>query len=84
MRYNSTKEFYKHIGIKSGSTLFIITKALYAEDHKGNKTEMAYFFNDLDAQERKKMTMSMKDFDRAVLRNPIMVQQIQKLYSTDE
>jgi D-alanyl-D-alanine carboxypeptidase len=84
MRYNSTKEFYKHIGIKSGSTLFIITKALYAEDHKGNKTEMAYFFNDLDAQERKKMTMFMKDFDRAVLRNPIMVQQIQKLYSTDE
>lgn len=84
MRYNSTKEFYQHIGIKSGSTTLIITKALYAEDLKGDKTEMAYFFKDLDAQERKKMIMSTKDFDRAVLRNPIIVQQIQKLYSTYE
>ncbi|QJP35299.1 serine hydrolase [Nonlabens sp. Ci31] len=84
MRYNSTKEFYQHIGIKGGSTLFIMTKALYAEDHKGNKTEMAYFFNGLEAQERKKMTMSINDFDRTVLRNPMMVQKIKKLFSTYE
>jgi D-alanyl-D-alanine carboxypeptidase len=84
IQYSSTNEFYEHIGSKGGSTLFIMTKALYAKDLKGNKTEMAYFFNDLNAQERKKMTMSIKDFDRAVLRNPKMIQKIQKLYSTYE
>jgi len=80
----SIREFYHHIGIKTGATPLVITKALYAKDRKGNTTEMAYFFNDLDAQEIKKMDLSVKDFDRAVLRNTLMVQKIQKLYSSYE
>ncbi len=80
MKYNSVKEFYEHLGSKGGSTLFIMTKALYAKDKKGNRTEIVYFFNNLEPQERKKMTMSMNDFERAVLRNPKMAERVHQIY----
>lgn len=81
MVYNSTKEYYEHLGSKGGSTLFVMNMSLYATDKKGNTTEMVYFFNDLNAQERKKLTMSMGDFDRSVLRNPQMVKTINTHYT---
>lgn len=80
MKYNSVKEFYEHLGSKGGSALFIMTKALYAKDQKGNRTEIVYFFNNLAPQERKKMTMSMSDFERSVLRDPKMAQRIHQIY----
>ncbi|AGC78502.1 D-alanyl-D-alanine carboxypeptidase [Nonlabens dokdonensis DSW-6] len=80
MHYKSVKEFYQHLGSKGGSTLFIMAQALYAQDQKGNRTEMVYFFNNLEPQERKKMTMSMSDFERAVLRDPKMAQKVHEIY----
>ena len=41
------EEKIEHIGMKGGSTAFVLTKALYSTDNKGNKTELAYFFNNL-------------------------------------
>jgi D-alanyl-D-alanine carboxypeptidase len=83
MKYNSVNEFYQHLGSKGGSTLFIMAQALYAKDQKGNRTEIVYFFNDLAPQERKKMTMTMSDFERSILRDPKMAKRIHQIYLDD-
>lgn len=80
MPYKSVNQFYEHLGSKSGSTLYIMAQALYAKDKKGNRTEMVYFFNDLEPQERKKMTMTLNDFKRAILRDSTMAQRIHHIY----
>ncbi|MEZ0484703.1 serine hydrolase [Fibrella aquatica] len=41
------KEVYKHIGMKGGSTAFVLTNAFYAETIKGNRVAAAVFFNNL-------------------------------------
>ena len=36
----ANREWLEHSGMKGGSTAFVLTKALYATDKKGNKTEL--------------------------------------------
>lgn len=59
-----------HIGMKEGTTISILTKALYSTDKENNKTEIAYFFNDLTLLESIKLQKSIKKFDLALLTNP--------------
>jgi len=65
----TNKEWLEHSGMKGGSTAFVLTKALYATDKKGNKTEMAYFLNDLTFIKMLRLQMSMNDFELNVLTN---------------
>jgi D-alanyl-D-alanine carboxypeptidase len=44
-----------HAGMKGGSTIFVLTKALYATLKDGTKIEMAYFFNDLAGEENARL-----------------------------
>jgi D-alanyl-D-alanine carboxypeptidase len=55
--------------MKGGSTAFVLTKALYATDKKGNRTEMAYFLNDLSLLENIRLQMSMNEFELKILAN---------------
>lgn len=41
------KGVYKHLGMKGGSTAFVLTNAFYAETQKGNHIAAAVFFNNL-------------------------------------
>lgn len=59
----------KHTGSKGGSTEFVLTKALYATDINENKTEVAYFFNDLGSLENTRLQMSMNEFELKILNN---------------
>lgn len=65
----ANKKWLEHSGMKGGSTSFVLTKALYATDKKGNKTEMAYFFNDLGILENTRLQMSMNEFELKMLTN---------------
>lgn len=63
------REWLEHCGVKGGSTAFVLTKALYATDKNGNKTEMAYFLNNLSLLEVTKLQLSMNEFELAILTN---------------
>ncbi|PIO47868.1 MAG: hypothetical protein CMR00_07690 [[Chlorobium] sp. 445] len=55
--------------MKGGSTPFVLTKALYATDKKGNKTELAYFLNDLNMIEMVNLLVSANEFELKILTN---------------
>ncbi len=63
------KKRFEHAGMKGGSTPFVSTKALYATDKNGNRTELAYFFNDLGLLESIKMRASKNKFELEILTN---------------
>mgnify|MGYP001100205832 CR=1 FL=1 len=63
----ANRAWLEHSGMKGGSTAFVLTKALYATDIKGNKTELAYFMNDLGFLENTRLQMSMNEFELKVL-----------------
>ncbi|MGV8814795.1 MAG: serine hydrolase [Gelidibacter sp.] len=63
------KTWLEHSGMKGGSTAFILSKSLYATDKKGNKTEMAYFLNNLSVLQIARLQLSMNEFNLKVLTN---------------
>lgn len=69
MQNPANKELFVHAGMKGGSTMFVLTKALYATLKNGTRVEMAYFFNDLSSAEVYKLQKWMNDFEYNVLMN---------------
>jgi len=67
MENPANQKWLAHSGMKGGSTAFVLTKALYATDKKGNKTELAYFFNDLGILENQMLQLSMNTFELKIL-----------------
>ena len=67
METPANKTWLKHAGMKGGSTIFVLTKALYATLTDGTKVEMAYFFNDLNGAENYKLQGWMNEFEQKVL-----------------
>ncbi|HVZ95646.1 MAG TPA: serine hydrolase [Chitinophagaceae bacterium] len=65
-----------HAGMKGGSTIFVLTKALYATLKDGTRIEMAYFFNDLTGDENAKLQHWMNDFELKVLSDEAFRKQI--------
>ncbi|KZD44235.1 hypothetical protein B4083_0731 [Bacillus cereus] len=53
-------EKVNHLGMKGGSTNWILTDARYVEDKEGNKIEIVVMFNDLDEDNHK---MIMENYD---------------------
>jgi D-alanyl-D-alanine carboxypeptidase len=58
-----------HAGEKGGSTMFVLTKAVYATLKDGTRIEMAYFFNDLSQEENLRLQKWMNDFELKILRD---------------
>jgi D-alanyl-D-alanine carboxypeptidase len=69
MENPANQKWLKHSGMKGGSTAFVLTKAIYATDKKGNKTELAYFFDDLGILENTRLQGSMNEFELKILTN---------------
>ncbi len=74
----ANREWLEHSGMKGGSTAFVLTKTLYATDKNGNKTEMAYFLNDLSIIESTSLKMSMNEFELNVLKNKGFREKVKK------
>ena len=69
MQSPANKAIFIHAGMKGGSTMFVLTKALYATLKNGTRIEMAYFFNDLNSAEVYKLQKWMNEFELNVLTN---------------
>ncbi len=67
MRSPANQQWLKHAGMKGGSTAFVLTKASYATDKKGNKTEIAYFLFDLEINENFMLQQQMNGFELKIL-----------------
>ena len=44
----SNHTYYAHVGAKGGSTMFVLTNAMYVEDLKGNQFELVYLMDNLN------------------------------------
>lgn len=73
------KNIFEHIGIKGGSTVFVLTKALYARDKSGNKTELVYFFNNLTEKENIELQTSMNEFELSILTDESFIKKIENV-----
>lgn len=69
MKNPSNREWLRHAGQKGGSTAFVFTISMYATDKEGNRTEMAFFANDLSNAEFKVLSRNMNSFQLEFLTN---------------
>ncbi len=67
MEIPANQEWLEYSGMKGGSTAFVLTKALYVTDTDGNKTELAYFLDDLTLIESIRLQGSLNAFELAIL-----------------
>lgn len=67
MENPQNQAWLKHAGQKGGSTAFVLTMAMYAEDQDGNKTELACFVNELGFLKHLQLTNKMNSFQLALL-----------------
>ena len=59
------RDVYRHLGMKGGSTAFVLTNAFYAETNRGDRIAAAVFFNDLTPAE---METLRAQFNNVILR----------------
>lgn len=81
MENPANRQWLTHAGTKGGSTIWVLTKALYASTKTGNKIEMAYFFNDLAAEENMQLQRWMNVFELEVLSNADFRQKIKTVFN---
>ncbi|MBC8155595.1 MAG: serine hydrolase [Bacteroidetes bacterium] len=56
------RTLYEHLGMKGGSTAFVLTSALYATTKDGNRSELAFFFDDLTSAESEMLKKNANTF----------------------
>jgi D-alanyl-D-alanine carboxypeptidase len=61
--------YLAHSVKKGGSTRYILTDALYAEDLEGTQIAAAIFFYPLDLLESRKLTSSLNLFEKNLLKD---------------
>lgn len=69
MSIPGNSNWLERLGMKGGSTAFVLTKMVYATDKEGNRIELAYFFDDLKFTQNMVLQQKMNDFELAVLRD---------------
>lgn len=72
------REQFEHLGMKGGSTAFVLTNTLYATSSNG-KNEIAYFFNDLTDDEASKLQWSTIVFNGKCLKSTTCDEVAEKL-----
>nr|WP_232726144.1 serine hydrolase [Bacillus sp. FJAT-42315] len=78
MNNPKNQEWLEHAGQKGGSTAFVLTMAMYATDKKGNQTELAFFANDLNLFEQKKLSRNMNSFQLKFLTDDEFRERVQR------
>ena len=64
------KKAYKQIGLKGGSTAFVLTHVLYLTTINNTKYEMAIFFNNLEPKEEKMLEGWLDYFEASIIYDP--------------
>jgi D-alanyl-D-alanine carboxypeptidase len=65
--FDSNRQQYQHLGAKGGSTAFVLTYALYANDKAGNRTRLVFFFDNLNSVENTLLQAQLTDFQQKVI-----------------
>lgn len=63
------KMHYHHLGMKGGSTLFVLTNAVYAETIEGDLTEVVLLTDDLSRWDAFLLTRNLNSFISEVIQN---------------
>lgn len=56
------RQVFEHIGMKGGSTAFVLTNALYATMKDGSRSELVVFFNNLKPDEAQMLQQKLNSF----------------------
>ncbi|WP_226793330.1 serine hydrolase [Bacillus sp. B1-b2] len=78
MKNRTNQEWLFHAGQKGGSTAFIFTNAMYATDKEYNRTEIAFFANNLTMIEQAKLSRNISGFQLKFLTNRAFREQVKK------
>lgn len=80
MKNKEISSSFKHLGMKGGSTAFVLTQALYGTDMQNNKTEIAVFFNNLYTLESIKLQASLDEFEQRVMTDEAFRKKLTELF----
>lgn len=64
------QKWLQRAGKKGGSTQFILTDALFAEDKEGNRYEISIFFHNLTPKETERLMKQLNEFELRLLTEP--------------
>lgn len=67
MQNPKNHEVFERAGGKGGSTAYVLTKSLYATDKNGNKTELCFFFNNLNTFEFDGISDRFQEFEKLMV-----------------
>jgi D-alanyl-D-alanine carboxypeptidase len=84
MQNPTNQKWLSHAGQKGGSTRFILTNAMYATDLSGNKTEFAFFANDLTSMEQAKLSRNLNGFQLKFLKDEDFREQVKRELAREE
>lgn len=76
MENPANQQWLLHGGMKGGSTMFVLTKAMYATLKNGDKFAVAYFLNDLNPADQQKIQEWMNEFELKILTDRNFVKQL--------
>ncbi len=74
----ANKTVYKQLGMKGGSTAFVLTLAGFAEDLHNNKTTLCVMFNNLTIAEGSFLQQRLNSFIATAFSNEIFIAQLKK------
>lgn len=81
MENPANRSWLKHAGMKGGSTIWVLTRALYATTNTGTTIEMAYFFNNLTMKENGMLQHWMNQFELETLSSETFRQKINSAFN---
>jgi D-alanyl-D-alanine carboxypeptidase len=67
MESAGNQELFQHLGMKGGSTNYILNTALYAIDKKDDSTEIVLFINNIEQKDYKELQGNMNKFLEGIL-----------------
>jgi D-alanyl-D-alanine carboxypeptidase len=73
------RKWLKRAGKKGGSTRSILTDSMYVEDLKGNRYEIAVFFNGLEGHQFPKLMASLNEFEYKLLTDPSFKEKLKEI-----
>lgn len=79
MENPNNQQWLVHGGMKGGSTMFVVTRSLYATLKNGTRIEVSYFFNDLTSTESLKIQTWINDFEQKILTDPDFIERLATL-----
>ncbi|WPK13694.1 serine hydrolase [Lysinibacillus louembei] len=78
MESPTNRELFKHAGQKGGSTAFVLTIAMYAMDQQQNRTELAFFANNLSVLEQAKLERNLNSFQLKFLTEEVFREKVKR------